>query len=658
MQRRRELRELARVPALLGFILQLWQEHGSVTNDKLELYQQITLKLAQQLDSEKEGVEPNRKWLVDDAGGSLKLDLLKQLAFNQLLKGLIRPPYDIGNTENDVNRLVFTSEQLRDEAIAFARALKEREGTVIERPRDLAEDVKATALLRQVGTDHYAFAHLTLQEYLAAWQLAKRDNGDTCERVFCRAYFNPTLAEMEVLPMTLGLVEEPDKFYEALEKLPESLIFTYVRLCSRCLPYTSRRNPASGSSELFKRLIVHLKIRTEGEAEFLGFVLRPVSISQNKIFIFIFLILLLTEESKLESQLLTVSIYGRIYQAVKFISLDASKDSINELKALSADRLSTPDFAEFIYSLQLDDNFGDKSQFSSLLLDLKHTNRFVRWRSAILLMHMAEQSASISQTTLTNRLLFAMKSHDSYVRKKAASIIGYYTTDQHIFSSLSDIASRDLEMEVKDIAHEAMQSLTAKFCYFDLSLSTSVTNISSQPKSPSLLTVQARVELEQQISVKYQEVLHNSDARQKGKALEDLLTALFATIPGFTVSERNYNTATEEIDLVVRNESPDPFWREWGSLILVEAKNWQAQRVGKNEYVQFYRKLETRGGHCRLGFLICTEKFAETFDKERLRDSKFPLRVVPIDGAGLRQLVEADDREPLLRKFVERAVLT
>lgn len=140
--------------------------------------------------------------------------------------------------------------------------------------------------------------------------------------------------------------------------------------------------------------------------------------------------------------------------------------------------------------------------------------------------------------------------------------------------------------------------------------------------------------------------------------MEELLAALFATIPGLTISERNYHTATEEAQLVLRNASADPFWRGWDSLILVEAKHWQAQRVGKNEYVQFYRKLETRGGHCQLGFLICTERFAETFHREALRDSKDRLRVVPIDGEDLRRLVEAADREAVLRALVERAVLT
>jgi hypothetical protein len=75
------------------------------------------------------------------------------------------------------------------------------------------------------------------------------------------------------------------------------------------------------------------------------------------------------------------------------------------------------------------------------------------------------------------------------------------------------------------------------------------------------------------------------------------------------------------------------------------------------DYDQSYRKLETRGGHYPLGFLICTERFAETLHREALCDSKDRLRVVPIDGADLRRLVEATDREAVLRVMVERAVL-
>jgi hypothetical protein len=59
-----------------------------------------------------------------------------------------------------------------------------------------------------------------------------------------------------------------------------------------------------------------------------------------------------------------------------------------------------------------------------------------------------------------------------------------------------------------------------------------------------------------------------------------------------------------------------------------------------------------------LGFLICTERFAETFHRKALRDSHSRLRVVPLDGDDLRRLVEYPNREAVLRELVEQAVLT
>ncbi|MCI0391423.1 MAG: HEAT repeat domain-containing protein [Acidobacteria bacterium] len=233
LQRRRELRELARVPALLGFILQLWRDHGNVSDDKLQLYEQITLKLARQLDNDKEGVLPERKWLATDPDGSLKRDFLRQLAFNSLFKGIVNISENI---TADIDRLVFTSDTLCDEAVRFTARIREREGTQIN-PRSLVEDAKATVLLRQVGADQYAFAHLTLQEYLAAVELAERED---CEQIFCRAYFDPMLSKMEVLPMTLAIFRRPDDLYNAIERLPESLTFTNLRLCTRGLGYGAR----------------------------------------------------------------------------------------------------------------------------------------------------------------------------------------------------------------------------------------------------------------------------------------------------------------------------------------------------------------------------------------------------------------------------------
>jgi DNA-binding NarL/FixJ family response regulator len=159
------------------------------------------------------------------------------------------------------------------------------------------------------------------------------------------------------------------------------------------------------------------------------------------------------------------------------------------------------------------------------------------------------------------------------------------------------------------------------------------------------------------IRAKYAEARRSRNVQKKGKALEDLLAALLASIEGFIEIGRNVNTATEEIDLVFRNGSRDPSWQKESEIILVECKNWKSQRVGKNEFVLFKEKIENRYGRCRLGFLVCTADFTETIDKEMLRSSKTDLLIVPINGDGLHQLVESKNRSQLLRSFVDRALL-
>lgn len=177
------------------------------------------------------------------AGDPAAQQLLRALRQRRPLGELLRVPYlltvvaqlyrsqqyIVEDAGRETSRLVFTGEIL-DKAKQFW----ESTGRPAYEPHDLAEDVKAASLLREVGPDAYAFSHLTLQEYLAAAELARRPD---CEKIFCRAYFKSSLVEMEVLPMTLGLAPRPEKLYAALEQLPESLTSTGLRLRARGLAY-------------------------------------------------------------------------------------------------------------------------------------------------------------------------------------------------------------------------------------------------------------------------------------------------------------------------------------------------------------------------------------------------------------------------------------
>ncbi len=82
------------------------------------------------------------------------------------------------------------------------------------------------------------------------------------------------------------------------------------------------------------------------------------------------------------------------------------------------------------------------------------------------------------------------------------------------------------------------------------------------------------------------ETAKNTDDR--GRALEELCSRLFETVPGFTVSGR-IKTATEEIDLSIINDSVEPRLRRESAMILAECKNWSG-KCGKNEFVIFREK--------------------------------------------------------------------
>jgi HEAT repeat protein len=213
--RRRDLRDLASVPALLGFLLILYRTPGvELPEDRLELYRLLVRKLAGEWDKEK----PAKR--AFQTTNTRRIAFLGHLAFSRLFDAAGSTPY---------RRFIFTGQEIFTEAERYCIS----KGIAIQ-PDILTEEVKATALLREVGADDYAFAHLTLQEYMAATTLF--DQTDRAER-FCRGYFDQTLSEMEVLPIFLGLVGHQPELYNALKALPESVDHKQLRLRARSLAY-------------------------------------------------------------------------------------------------------------------------------------------------------------------------------------------------------------------------------------------------------------------------------------------------------------------------------------------------------------------------------------------------------------------------------------
>lgn len=142
----------------------------------------------------------------------------------------------------------------------------------------------------------------------------------------------------------------------------------------------------------------------------------------------------------------------------------------------------------------------------------------------------------------------------------------------------------------------------------------------------------------------------------KEKALEDLLLVVFRSIPGFTRVWSRITNAIEEINIVLRNESTDPFWVKEGTYFLFECKNW-SKPVGRNEIDVFVRKLERRHQRCQLGFFAAYGGFTDPALKVQLADSKGEVLAVLMDSEDLARLVAPGDRSAVLKDLHQRAVM-
>ncbi len=141
----------------------------------------------------------------------------------------------------------------------------------------------------------------------------------------------------------------------------------------------------------------------------------------------------------------------------------------------------------------------------------------------------------------------------------------------------------------------------------------------------------------------------------KGKALERLMCGLLGEVNGFTVRECNCITETEEIDIVVSNDSKTHPWGHEGPLVIVECKNW-SKKAGKDELVLFKEKIENRRGRCSVGILVSWGGFTAKADRELLRSSTSAWVLIQLDGESIERAVRSGTFNDLLENAWFEAV--
>ncbi|MBK9263995.1 MAG: response regulator [Polyangiaceae bacterium] len=151
-------------------------------------------------------------------------------------------------------------------------------------------------------------------------------------------------------------------------------------------------------------------------------------------------------------------------------------------------------------------------------------------------------------------------------------------------------------------------------------------------------------------------VRNEKDRQRKGLLLEHLMELILKTIPGFNRLGSRMKNETEELDILVQNNSPDPFWQKESPYILVECKNWSSQHVGTKEVRDLLGKIEDRYQRCRLAVLVAVGGFADTVRLELAKGAKGNQLVMLMGAGDLDNLVKSADRNEVLKDVHRRAV--
>ena len=161
---------------------------------------------------------------------------------------------------------------------------------------------------------------------------------------------------------------------------------------------------------------------------------------------------------------------------------------------------------------------------------------------------------------------------------------------------------------------------------------------------------------EQAIHSTWEAVRIEKDRQRKGRLLEELMELLLKTMVGFNRLSARMKNENEELDILVQNNSPDPFWQKESQYILVECKNWSTQHVGTKDLRDLLGKLEGRYNRCRLALFVAVGGFAETVRQALLSHAHKDRLVLLIGPGDLESLVKSADRNATLQDIHRRAV--
>lgn len=150
----------------------------------------------------------------------------------------------------------------------------------------------------------------------------------------------------------------------------------------------------------------------------------------------------------------------------------------------------------------------------------------------------------------------------------------------------------------------------------------------------------------------YENLKNSKSNREKGKLLEQFSKKMLSLIKGFNIEDNDVNVRTrnEEIDLIIRNDSNDNFWKRFDTPIIVECKNW-SKPIGVKEVVHFIDKIRERG--LKIGILISINgitgnEYKDAFNK--ILNVRDKIKIIVITRVHIEKVLAGNDPSEILKE--------
>ena len=155
----------------------------------------------------------------------------------------------------------------------------------------------------------------------------------------------------------------------------------------------------------------------------------------------------------------------------------------------------------------------------------------------------------------------------------------------------------------------------------------------------------------------FAEAKNEKDTFRKGKLFEDFVVNLFRQMGFVHIETRARDAASNELDLIIRNDIEDSFFSKFGRYIFVECKNKPESGFNKNDFIVFNSKVQSSSGNADLGFVFTTGYVKSTVYQEALKECKFNTKIIFLCSADILRLIHTPKMLDELKEIIDEQIL-